>query len=114
MFMMTTILKNLFTGYATRLYPVTKVETFRQQKGQLKLDIEKCTLCGVCRIKCPSQCISVDKAAKTWEVDPFACVYCGICVEACPTKCLYQEEMYKAPLAAKDTVKLTQPPPQTP
>ena len=108
MFMTTTVLKNLLTKYATRLYPFTKKETFKDVKGELKIEMEKCILCGVCQLRCPSQCIAVSKPEKTWQVDPFACVYCGICVDACPVKCLFQERLYRAPLAEKDMVLYVQ------
>lgn len=108
MFMTTTVLKNLLTKYATRLYPFTKKETFKDVKGELKIEMEKCILCGVCQLRCPSQCITVSKQEKTWQVDPFACVYCGICVDACPVKCLFQERLYRAPLAEKDMVLYVQ------
>jgi ech hydrogenase subunit F len=104
MFMTINVLKNLVTKYATRLYPFTKRETFKDVKGELKIEMEKCILCGVCQMRCPSQCIVVNKQGKSWQVDPFSCVYCGICVDACPVKCLYQERMYRAPLAEKDIV----------
>lgn len=113
MFMTKTILKNLLTKYATRLYPFQKRETFTHSRGELKIVMEKCILCGVCQMRCPSQCIKVDKQAKTWEVDPFACVYCGICVEACPVKCLYQEKLYRAAVAEKDKVMHVQQPKET-
>ncbi len=108
MFMTKTVLKNLLTKYATRLYPFQKIETFKDVKGELKIEMEKCILCGVCQIKCPSQCIAVDKKDKSWEVDPFACVYCGICVEACPAKCLFQERLYKPPVDVKQMVRHVQ------
>jgi ech hydrogenase subunit F len=104
MFMTKNVLKNLMTKYATRLYPFHTREPFKNVKGELKIDMDKCILCGVCKLRCPSQCIKVDKQAKTWEVDPFSCVYCGICVEVCPVKCLYQEGQYRAPLAEMDMV----------
>ncbi|MRR54442.1 MAG: 4Fe-4S dicluster domain-containing protein [Deltaproteobacteria bacterium] len=104
MFMTKNVLKNLMTKYATRLYPFKKRETFKDVKGELKIELEKCILCSVCKMKCPSQCITVDKQAKSWGVDPFSCVYCGVCVDACPVKCLYQEGLYRAPLAEKDLV----------
>jgi formate hydrogenlyase subunit 6/NADH:ubiquinone oxidoreductase subunit I len=104
MFMTKTVLKNLVTRYATRLYPFHKKEPFSRVKGELKIVMEKCILCGVCQMRCPSQCIVVSKQEKTWQVDPFACVYCGICVDACPVKCLFQEGLYRAPLAEKDMV----------
>jgi ech hydrogenase subunit F len=108
MFMTTTVLKNLMTKYATRLYPFQKVVPFKDQKGELKIEIEKCIMCSLCQVKCPSQCIAVDKKGKSWEVDPYACVYCGICVDVCPVKCLYQEGMYRAPAADKEMVYYVQ------
>ncbi len=108
MFMTKTVLKNLMTKYATRLYPFQKIEPFRDVKGELKIEIEKCIFCGVCQMRCPSQCIAVDKKEKSWGVDPFACVYCGICVEVCPVKCLYQERMYRAPADSKQMVQHVQ------
>ena len=104
MFMTKTVLRNLLTKYATRLYPFQTRETFKDVKGELKIEIDKCVFCGVCKMRCPSQCIGVDKKGRSWEVDPFACVYCGICVDACPVKCLYQEGMYKSPVAEKHMV----------
>ena len=110
MFMTKTVLKNLLTKYATRLYPFQTKEPFKDVKGELKIEMEKCILCGVCKLRCPSQCIAVDKQAKSWQVDPFSCVYCGICVEVCPVKCLFQEGMYRAPLAEKDLILHVQEP----
>ncbi len=104
MFMTKTVLKNLMTKYATRLYPFEKKEAYKDARGELKINLDKCIFCGVCKMRCPSQCIKVDKEAKTWEVDPFSCVYCGICVDACPVKCLYQENQYLAPAEEKDLV----------
>ncbi len=104
MFMTKNVLKNLLTKYATRLYPFQTREPFKDVKGELKIEIDKCIMCGVCKMRCPSQCISVDKKERTWEVDPFACVYCGICVDACPVKCLYQEGLYKSAVGEKHMV----------
>ena len=101
MYMLTTILKNFFTGSATRLYPHEKRENFKDAKGELKIEIDKCTMCTVCQIKCPSQCIKVDRKEKNWQLDPFACVYCGVCVDVCPVNCLYQEQSYRPAASLK-------------
>lgn len=111
MFMLSTILKNLFTGSATRLYPAKKREPFPDVKGNLLFEAEKCTFCTVCAIKCPSQCIRVDRAQKIWEVDPFSCVYCGICVEVCPVKCLSQDRQYRQAVLTKGTDRYGVPAP---
>ncbi|MBZ4685829.1 MAG: hypothetical protein JG774_1574 [Desulfomicrobiaceae bacterium] len=102
MFDMTrTIIENFFSKAHTRLYPLQTREPFPNVRGNLFNNIEECILCGMCQKKCPSQCITVDKDAKTWQVDPYACVYCGICVESCPVNCLYMESPHRKPTAEK-------------
>jgi len=88
MFKMTpNVLRNLLSKKPTRLYPHA--------------------------VKCPSQCISVDKKAATWTCDPFACVYCGICVEVCPAKCLHQKQAYRHPVYERQTIFLKGEPKKT-
>jgi ech hydrogenase subunit F len=107
MFRMTpNILDNLFTTKSTRLYPAKVRETFPGVRGELFNDIEKCNLCTVCAVKCPSNCIKVDRKQATWVYDPFACVYCGICVETCTAKSLRIDEKYRAPVKAKTIISM--------
>lgn len=89
------VLKNLSSGYATRMYPVTKREPFPESRGELYNEIDKCIFCKKCQMVCPSVCISVDNKAATWTCDAFACVYCGYCVEACPVGCLHQKPKHR-------------------
>jgi hypothetical protein len=70
--MMPNVLKNLLSPKATRRYPHEVRPPFENVRGELYNDIENCTFCSVCGVKCPSQCITVEKAA-TWTCDPFAC-----------------------------------------
>ncbi|MCF8029191.1 MAG: 4Fe-4S binding protein [Desulfobacteraceae bacterium] len=96
MFKMTpNILRNLITDKATRLYPFETREPWTGVRGELGIDIEKCTFCGICALKCPTGCLSVNKKEGLWICDPFVCVYCGVCVESCPKKCLYQDLVYR-------------------
>ncbi len=107
MFKMTpNVLKNLFSKKATRQYPRVVRTPFERVRGALFNDIEKCTFCSICVLKCPSQCITVDKEVAIWRYDPFACVFCGICVDACKEKCLYQKGVYRNPVAERETVLL--------
>jgi ech hydrogenase subunit F len=106
------ILKNFFSKSATRLYPVEVREPFEHSRGALEIRLEDCIFCGTCMRKCPSKCITVDKNAGTWDMDPFACVYCGICVDNCPTHCLYQAREYRPPEAEKSHVFLQGEPPK--
>lgn len=90
-----TILRNFFGKKATRMYPIEVREPFENSRGELVNDIDKCIFCGACALKCPSQCITVDKDTAVWTCDPYACVYCGVCVAACPTQCLSQKTTYR-------------------
>jgi ech hydrogenase subunit F len=107
MFKMTpTILRNLAVGKSTRRYPRDVRETFSRVRGELLNDIQRCVFCGTCEVKCPSQCIAVDRKAAVWTYDPFACVYCGVCVEICPAKSLYQKTLYRRPTAERVIVRM--------
>jgi ech hydrogenase subunit F len=98
MFKMTpNIVRSLVVKKSTRMYPAEVRETFAKVRGELLNDIERCIFCGTCEVKCPSQCIQVDKKAYIWTYDPFACVYCGVCVDTCPAKSLYQKTKYRGP-----------------
>ena len=107
MFKMTpNVLKNLFSPTSTRRYPRVVRPPFERVRGALFNDIQKCTFCSVCALKCPTQCITVDKKDATWRYDPFACVFCGICVDACTGKCLHQQQTYRNAVAARETILL--------
>lgn len=93
--MTSNLLRNLMQKSATRSYPVEVREPFENARGELYNDIDQCIFCSSCALKCPSQCITVDKKTATWECDPFACVYCGICVEVCPVNCLHQKKTWR-------------------
>lgn len=106
--MTATVLKNFLSKSHTRLYPFAVHEPYENVRGNLDIRIEECIMCGMCEKKCPSQCISVKKDAKTWEVDPYACVYCGICVDHCPTNCLFMDNHYRKPAKMKEMNQLIQ------
>jgi formate hydrogenlyase subunit 6/NADH:ubiquinone oxidoreductase subunit I len=107
MFKMTpNILRNLAARKSTRRYPREVRETFDRVRGELVNDIRRCVFCGACEVKCPSQCIAVDRKAALWAYDPFACVYCGVCVEICPAKSLYQNTHYREPMFERIVVRM--------
>ena len=106
LFMTPQILKNLFAKSATRMYPLEEREPFPRARGELIIEMEGCIFCGACARKCPSQCITVDKAAATWALDPMACICCGICVAACPKDCLRQATAYHPVATAREQVVL--------
>lgn len=59
--------------------------------GEIEVDMEKCSLCGLCGEFCPAF-VLVEKEAKADDLVPFSdllvdkekCDYCGICVPFCP------------------------------
>ncbi|MDP2766361.1 MAG: 4Fe-4S binding protein [Candidatus Methanoperedens sp.] len=61
------------------------------KKGEIEIDMNKCTLCSACAELCPAF-ILVEKKAKADDLMPFEnllidyekCDYCGICVPFCP------------------------------
>jgi len=101
-----TILKNFFTGRATRRYPYMVRTPFADARGELYNDIENCTFCSLCSIRCPSQCITIDRKTAHWSCDPFACVYCGICVDGCPANSLHQKREYRSVSSERETISL--------
>jgi len=107
MFKMTpNILRNFVSPKATRRYPHDVRTPFENLRGALVNEIEKCTFCGICAHKCPTQCITVDKKAATWSCDPLVCVYCGVCVDSCPLKCLHQKCEYRKPTVNREVIVL--------
>ena len=106
------VIRNLRNKKATRRYPRVVRPAFENVRGALFNDIAKCTFCGTCAIKCPSQCIRVDKKAGLWIYDPFACVFCGICVDGCPAESLHQLSEYRLPHPGRETITLKAEPKQ--
>jgi ferredoxin len=42
----------------------------------------KCTGCGACARKCPTECISGEKK-QLHAIDQTKCIKCGVCMETC-------------------------------
>jgi Na+-translocating ferredoxin:NAD+ oxidoreductase RNF subunit RnfB len=57
----------------------------KECKGLFLYEIQAatCTGCGICRKKCPVQCIAGERK-KLHVIDQQACTKCGICYEKCP------------------------------
>ncbi|HAM16080.1 MAG TPA: hypothetical protein DCP91_09545 [Eggerthellaceae bacterium] len=89
---------SLFKKPETVLYPQEQKEQPFGLKGHIAIDAETCILCGLCDRSCPTSCIHVDKAARSWEIDRFSCIQCGYCTTVCPKKCLHMQPGY-APAA---------------
>lgn len=96
-----TVLASLFQKPATTSYPVVPREYHEKTRGKVVIDIDDCIYCGMCMRKCPADAITVERAEKTWKINPFSCIQCACCVDNCPKKCLHMEVHYTAPAAAK-------------
>jgi ech hydrogenase subunit F len=99
-----TVLRNLFTRPATRLYPGRVKESHRSEKsrGRIEIDIEACIFCGACAKRCPTDAIIVTKPDREWNIDRLRCCTCNACVEVCPKKCLTMANRYTAPTVTRD------------
>jgi formate hydrogenlyase subunit 6/NADH:ubiquinone oxidoreductase subunit I len=103
--MLHSIVKNFMKGPSTRLYPFTKRIPFKDARGNLTgIDEELCIYCGICQRKCPADAIVVDRATKTWNMNPYKCVLCGVCVEACPKKCMNMDPTHRSASKTKENV----------
>lgn len=49
-----------------------------------KLDLERCTLCGLCAKSCVYHAITIDKGKGTIDIDSDVCQACGMCISICP------------------------------
>jgi len=55
------------------------------------VDLEKCTLCGLCPKSCVYDAITVDKKNELFEIDKDLCQACGMCISVCPYHALYAD-----------------------
>ncbi|MCR4830764.1 MAG: 4Fe-4S binding protein [Pseudobutyrivibrio sp.] len=52
-------------------------------KRKANIDVSRCVACGVCRLQCPREAISIFKGCYA-VVNEDVCVGCGLCEKACP------------------------------
>ncbi|MGA2977023.1 MAG: 4Fe-4S dicluster domain-containing protein [Spirochaetia bacterium] len=99
-----TVLRNLFSRPATRLYPGRQKEAHRTQRsrGRIEIEIDACIFCGACAKRCPTDAIIVSKPQKEWNIDRLRCCTCNACVEVCPKKCLAMGNRYTFPTVTRD------------
>ena len=82
------IMRSLFGKPATLMYPAVPRDYVAGSRGHIEIAIEDCIFCGLCQRKCPADAITVDRAAREWEIERLRCVSCSSCSEACPKHCL--------------------------
>lgn len=113
------VLKSLFKKPSTRKYPKEKVKPPKRFRGKITFDKKGCTACGLCRMICPTNAITLGRKIKVIKVgkiihkqimhpiesiDIGKCVSCGLCVEICPAKVISFTNEFE--LADKDRKKL--------
>ncbi|MBU5451260.1 4Fe-4S dicluster domain-containing protein [Acetivibrio sp. MSJd-27] len=101
------VIKNLFSKPATRVYPQEKRIYPERTRGHVDIDIDTCIFCGMCQRKCPTGAIQVDRNEKTWTIQRFSCIQCSSCADNCPKKCLKMGNSYPEP-SASQTVDIYQ------
>lgn len=96
-----TLVKSIFHGPYTVLYPIQKKEVYDNTRGSVAIEISDCIYCGLCSRNCPTGAIEVEKTKNTWSIDRLRCINCGYCTEVCPKKCLGMNHQYCAPAVEK-------------
>jgi 2-oxoglutarate ferredoxin oxidoreductase subunit delta len=65
------------------------METTKQDRGKLRIDVDECKGCGLCIESCPPKVIRLRDGLnhygyRTAEYAGAGCTACGICFMACP------------------------------
>lgn len=92
-----TIAKSLFKKSACAMYPLKPAKCYKETRGHIEIESDKCILCTLCAKRCPTGAIMVDRDAHTWSIDHFKCILCNNCTYACPPQCLHMVNQYAAP-----------------
>lgn len=89
---LTVLLGNLSKGPETLRFPDRAVPA-AEYRGAVKIDPEKCMVCGICDHVCVSGAIELRACEDhgEWNYDPGRCTFCARCVDHCPVQALSQE-----------------------
>lgn len=87
---------------ATHPYPFVPRQVIPLSRGTLTFNLAACSFCTVCRKKCPTEAIGVNRNQRKWAIDRLRCISCGACVEACPKKALSLSTAHGVPAVTKD------------
>jgi NADH-quinone oxidoreductase subunit I len=118
--LLTTMRHMLRRDFATIRYPEQRRAYSERFRGLHILTrredgTPRCVACYMCQTICPAECITIvaeespdptiEKRAKSFEIDMLRCVYCGFCVDACPKEALIMSKRYElAALTREETV----------
>lgn len=81
--MFNTIKKIIKYPNLTQNYPRIPLPVL-PKTGKPVIDMEKCTGCGECLRRCPSQAIVRDEKTDALGINLDTCVFCTLCEEICP------------------------------
>jgi len=59
--------------------------------GPPEVNMERCSLCGICEKSCPYGAIHANKEAGILEIDEEKCFHCGLCVTRCKLRAMTME-----------------------
>lgn len=104
MIMLPTVVRNLFGGPATRMYPVTVREPFARARGHIVLNEDLCNQCGTCARRCPANALDLNKEKKEWILYPDRCIICEVCAEACPKDAINVLPKWRAPFYTREPI----------
>ena len=105
------LMRSLFGKPATLMYPVKPAKIQEGTRGHMTIDIDKCVFCSLCAKKCPTNAITVDRNARTWQIERMKCIQCNACAVNCNKDALHMANTYTAPSGQK-IVDLVQGPPK--
>lgn len=104
MLMSKVVLKNLFQKYATRQHPFVRREQPAAARGMFAFDEDACIQCGICAMRCPTSCITLNPEKGEWKRTVMACLYCGVCADVCPKKCITLTNVYRGPVTQEEFI----------
>jgi ech hydrogenase subunit F len=103
MIMLPTVVRNLFGGPATLMYPVKPREPVAGVRGHIEFN-EDCNQCGNCARRCPAAAIELDKAKKEWILYPDRCIVCAVCAEVCPRDAISVIPKWRTPFYTRERI----------
>lgn len=97
--------RSVKTGIVTTGYPAVPETAPAAFRGQVLLEVARCTGDGACARVCPSQAITiatVEESGWIWRLDDARCVFCGLCEDACPSGAIQLSTDFELAVRVRD------------